>query len=120
MYHFEDWFKKRLQKEALFGGNDPSSKFNSNSDSDDESSVDFAGDENTEMNLLKLISVKYPEEMMDFFHSIAQSGDQEVNSLLNKLDINKGPKLFNNPKHSFEKDEIVPSKADAGHSDSED
>ena len=112
MNTFSDWLKKRRLIEDNNDLNNPTQNFNFN-----RSDLDYADDhDKVEVELLKTVLAKYPEETIDFLTTIAQKGDNEVRSLLNKID-KSSVKLGKKPAHPSDKEEIVPPLADAGYSD---
>jgi len=105
---FREWLKKKQLKE----GGDPVANFKFNSDN-----RDYAEDQDRiEVELFKTIMRKYPEETMDFFSTLSQRGDNEVNALLRKLDKGRTPRLGKEPKHPSDNDEVKIPMADAGFS----
>lgn len=111
MSMFKEWVKKRRLKEE-FGDVNPSSKFQF-----DDSNEDIADDyEHVQKELFEVVLRKYPEETTNFFQTIAQRGDEEVSTLLNKLGKNTPASGFK-PHHPDDKDEVMPYSADTGYSD---
>ncbi len=111
MSQFKEWIKNRRLKEDLEDGQDPVSNFKFNADDHD-----YADDQDqTESELFKVVLRKYPEETMDFLHTIAQRGDEEISSLLRKLDKGQGPRLSKEPRHPSDDNEVVPFEADTGY-----
>jgi len=112
---FKNWMKNKIIKEGLADGIDPSRNYQSNMD-DQNSSNDY---ERNQRDLFKKVYEKYPEETLDFFHTMAQRGDQEIKNLLRKLDNRYSEKIKRGPEHAFnQKDELAPSLADSGFSNS--
>lgn len=112
MNTFSDWLKKRRLIEDNTDFKDPVSNFNFN-----EPELDYADDQGkVEVELFQTVMRKYPEETMDFLSSLAQKGDNEVGTLLRKLD-REGPKLGKKPEHPSDKQEVVPPLADMAHND---
>jgi hypothetical protein len=91
-------------------GGDPIDDFKFNSGEED-----FADDyENIKQELFDAVLSKYPEETMQFLNGIAERGDEEIASLLSKLQQEE-PNELKEPKHPTDVDEIVPSGADTGY-----
>ena len=110
MNTFLDWLNKRRINEDINNFEDPVNNFKFN-----QSDVDYAEDQDkVELELLKTVLRKYPEETLDFLTTIAQRGDNEVGALLRKID-KSGPKLGQKPEHPSEKEQVVPSVADSGY-----
>jgi hypothetical protein len=113
MSQFLEWLKKRSIKEGLGDNEDPTANFKFNTNDED-----FADDhDQTESEVFKIVLRKYPDETMDFLYTIAQRGDEEVSSLLRKLDKGRGERLSKAPRHPSQDDEIVPPAADTGNSE---
>lgn len=109
---FQDWLKNRRISEGLGDSTDPSDAFRMGQDDED-----YAHDqERTEKELFKVILSKYPNETMGFLEGLAQRGDEEVAALLRKMK-KQGPRQSQEPRHSSEEDQVVPSMADRGHND---
>lgn len=105
---FREWLKKKGLLEDLDSVSD--FKFN-------PSDKDFAEDQDRlENELFKTVMRKYPEEVMDFFNTLSQRGDNELNTLLRKLDKNRTPRLGKKPEHPGDRAEIKPPVADSGFS----
>ena len=114
MLIFIEWIKRKHIKEGFFDNRDPVANFKINSNH-----MDYADDQDrVEGDLFKTIMRKYPEETMDFFNTLSQRGDNEVNALLRKIDKGRTPRLGIEPKHPSDNDEIKIPLADAGYSDS--
>lgn len=110
MSMFADWLEKKRLRESLEDGDDPVSNFRFNNDDDD-----FSDDQDqVQAELFKTVLRKYPEETMDFLHTIAQRGDTEISALLNKIDKGRGPRLNKEPRHPSDYDEVMPPIADTG------
>lgn len=116
MSQFKEWIKNRRLKESIPGSEDPVANFKFNTDDQD-----FADDrDQVESEMFKTLLRKYPEETMDFIHTIAQRGDHQIAMLLRKLDKGNGPRLMKEPRHPSQDDEIVPAIADTGHNAEQD
>lgn len=111
MYNFKEWINKRRLKEAL--SVDGEKNFDITSMTHDN---DFAQDnDHLEFEIFKLIKRKFPEDMRDFFDTLTQKGDNEINSLIKKFH-KTATDVGLNPEHpEEEKDEISPSSADSGY-----
>lgn len=108
---FKEWLKKRTMAEGLADGVDAVANFKFNpSDevADDQDAV--------QKELFKIVLRKYPEETMEFLNSLAMRGDPEVSALVRKMGQNKSPMMAKEPRHPYDKHEVVPSSADIGHS----
>ena len=110
MSNWRRWSEQRRLQEGLGEGGDPVSNFKFSSDEDD-----YADDyEHIRQELFNAVYDKYPEETMQFLDGIAQRGDQEIASLLMKLQRD-APTQMKEPDHPSEKDEVVPFVADSGY-----
>lgn len=111
MYDFKEWINKRRLKEAL--SVDGEKNFDIRSSSNDN---DFAQDnDHLEFEIFKLIKRKFPDDLRDFFDTLTQKGDNEMNSLIKKFN-RTATDIGINPEHPEEdKDEIAPSSADSGY-----
>jgi len=106
---FKDYMRRRQVKEGMGEGGDPIDDFKFNSGDED-----FADDyDNIKQELFDAVLSKYPEETMQFLNGIAQRGDEEIASLLSKLQQER-PGEVKEPHHPTDYDEIVPSGADSG------
>ena len=107
---FREWMRRKELREGLGDSGEPMDGFKLNADDND-----FAGDhEHLQKELFKVILNKYPDETMQFLNGIAQRGDEEVANLLSKLRREKKDS-FNEPQHSTDGHEVVPSSADSGY-----
>lgn len=105
----KSWFEFIKVAEEL-DGESPVNAFKINNA--DNFGVDY---EHTMNDLLKLIITKYNNEFISFLKRLHQRGDEEVGSLLKKID---------KPNISYQRfgkdndtEEIVPNDADRAHSD---
>ena len=112
MSMWNKWKTQRNIKEGLGDGADPVNDFKFNSGGDD-----YAADyEQIQQELFSIVMSKYTTETMQFLDGIAQRGDEEVLSLLRKLqqenpgDDGGGNKPRNPP-------EVVPPASDSGHAE---
>lgn len=111
-WSFHDWLQRKLHEAEGQGEitpTDPVSKFKF--DDNDDCGTDY---EHTQQELFKVVMSKYPEEAIEFLNGIAQRGDEEVASLLSKLQKDK-PIEMEEPDHPSSGHEIVPSLADTGY-----
>jgi hypothetical protein len=107
---FQEWLKQRKIKEEFGMGSEPVDQFKFNTDDQD-----FADDhEHIQKELFKVVMSKYPEETLQFLNEIAARGDEEVASLLRKMQKD-GPRQMQEPSHPTDGDEVVPSGADTGY-----
>lgn len=107
---FQEWLASRKIKEEFGIGSEPEDQFHFNADTDD-----FADDhEHLQQELFKILLSKYPEETLGFVNNIAARGDEEVATLLRKMQKD-GPNPMKEPQHPSDGDEVVPSGADGGY-----
>lgn len=107
---YKEWLEKRKLKEEFGMGAEPVDQFKFSPDDND-----YADDhEHVEKELFKAVMSKYPEETIEFLNNIAARGDEEIASLLRKMQ-KEGPDQMKEPQHPSETDEIVPSGADTGY-----
>lgn len=106
---FKEWAKKRKIREDFDNDIGAADKFKFNVGEED-----YADDhDHVEKELFKAVMSKYPEESMEFLNNIAARGDEEIASLLRKL--NKGgPEESKEPQHQSDGDEVVPYGSDSG------
>ena len=105
-------FKQYCRRRRLIENPQPSDDFKFKADK-----TDFADDyEHVQVELFRAVMNKYQDEAMQFLDGIAQRGDEEIASLLDKLK-GGGGKTVSGPENP-DQDEMVPSSADRAHSDS--
>jgi len=111
---WNQWKRKRDINEGLGDGANPVDNFKFNDAGDDYA----ADNEQIQQELFSIVMSKYPEETMQFLDGIAQRGDEEVLSLLRKLQREApGDREGNKPRNP---PEVVPPAADSGHGGEED
>ena len=107
---YKEWLEKRQIREEFGVGGEPEDNFKFGPDDND-----YADDhEHVQQELFKAVMSKYPEETIDFLNNIAARGDEEIASLLRKMQ-KEGPDQMKEPRHPSDADEIVPSGADSGY-----
>lgn len=115
MSMWNQWKRKRDINEGLGDGANPVDNFKFNDGGDD-----YAADyEQIQKELFSIVLSKYPEETMQFLDGIAQRGDEEVLSLLRKLQ-QESPSNDSEGNRPRNPPEVVPSAADSGHGGDED
>lgn len=120
IYDFEQWIKtknKSLREDldGLGGADDPTDQFRFNRN---DRTSDVAEDhEKMQQEVAKLVMAKYQPRFMRFLKTLAEeNSDQELMTLLHKLDNGSGAGEVRNwkPRFSGQGDEVVPPAADKG------
>lgn len=111
---WNQWKSQRNIKEGLGDSSDPVSGFKFNGATDD-----YAADhDQIQQELFSIVMSKYPEETMQFLEGIAQRGDDEVLSLLRKMQ-QENPGHDGDANEPRNPPEVVPPAADTGHGEGE-
>jgi hypothetical protein len=110
MYNFTDWLNNKRLKENMNDEENFVDKYKFN-----DQDADYADDhDKVKKDLFDVAIKKYPEETLDFFHTLAQRGDNEIVVMLRKIDKNHFLRLGKKPEHPEEKEEVKPPEADSG------
>jgi len=109
---WQQWAKNRYLKEQDDLASDPEQTFKFNKDNS-ELGIDHDA---VKHEIFDLTWRKYTDETMQFLSGIAQRGDQEIASLLRKLERDVAPSQMREPRHPSDGDEMVPPEADTGSS----